>query len=141
MAKTGRFYHEIIVTTDASVTNAFNTANRHDINLFDCTPKVPGASSPAEFVGRLEGIICRVKTIAGGATKLTVKVAHTSAGTQIVIPDTEATIATEVGSTTEGGIAIKFDFPYGNVDDELHVFYKTDAGTCTVDAIEFLWSE
>ena len=123
MAKTGNFYHEIILTNDVTVTNAFNGSNRHDIQLFNSTPPVPGVSSPSAFLGRLEGVVVTIKSISGGATKLTVKVCRTNSGTQIVIPDTTADIATDVGSSTEGGVAIKFDFTYGNVDDEIHLFY------------------
>ena len=141
MPKTGNFYHEIQDLTDVSATNAFAALNRHDINLYDTNigsvPQQPG--SP--FFGKLEGMVARVKSIAGGATKITIKITHNQSGQQVIIPDTEATIALEVGSTTEGGFAVKFDFPYVHDDDQLHIFYKTDAGTATIDAIELYWSE
>lgn len=143
MAKTGRYYHEVVSTTDVPVTDAFGALAKSDINLNDCQPTIPGLVSGEKFSGRLEGLIIRVKSIAGGATKLVIKVTHSVAGTQVVIPDTEAVIATEVGTTTEGGVAYKFDFPYLHTDDQLHIFYKTDvaASTLTVDALEFYWSE
>jgi hypothetical protein len=143
MPKTGNFYHEVLNTTDAAVTDAFAGANRHDINLHDLSVTSSWKKVGGPFVGKLEGCICRVKAIAGGTTKITVKVTHAADGTQVIIPDTEATIAFEVGSTTEGGIAIKFDFPYLFSDDQLHFFYKTDAagGTATIDALEVIWSE
>ncbi len=143
MPKTGRFYHEVLDTTDVSVTDAFNASNKHDINLHDLANTTITAKVGSTFVGKLEGMILRIKSIAGSPTKITVKVTHAANGTQIIIPDTEATIAFEVGSNTEGGIAIKFDFPYLFSDDQLHFFYKTDVGssTCTIDAIEVIWSE
>ena len=141
MAKTGKFYHEVQDLTDVSVTTSFAAPQRSDINLYNTSvgssPKKPG--SP--FAGRLEGMVIRVKSIAGGATKLTIKITHSSAGSQVIIPDTEATIALEVGTLTEGGVAYSFDFTYMHNDDQLHIFYKTDAGTCTVDALELYWSE
>lgn len=141
MAKTGKFYHEVQNLLDVPVTNAFVVAQRSDLELYDTSvgssPRAPG--SP--FAGRLEGMVIRVKSIAAGATKLTIKITHSSSGSQVIIPDTEATIALEVGTITEGGVAYSFDFTYMHNDDQLHIFYKTDAGTCTVDALELYWSE
>jgi len=141
MAKTGKFYHEVQSLTDVPVTNAFVVAQRSDINLYDTSigssPKAIGST----FAGRLEGMVIRLKSIAGGAAKLTVKITHSATGSQIVIPDTEADIALEVGTLTEGGVAYSFDFAHLHTDDDLHIFYKTDLGTCTVDALEFYWSE
>ena len=135
MAKTGRFYHEVVSTTDVSVTTAFA-----DINLLDCSPALPGAVAGAPFNGKLEGLVIRVKSIAVGATKLTIKITHAVSGAEVVIPDTEAVVALEVGSTTIGGVAYSFNFPYVHTDDQLHIFYKGD-GNMTVDALELYWSE
>jgi len=143
MGKVGKFYHEVVSTTDVSVTDAFSGANKTDINLNDCSPPIRGLASGAAFNGRLEGLIIRVKSIVNAPTKLVIKVTHNVGGSQVIIPDTEATIATEVGSTTEGGVAYKFDFPFVHTDDQLHIFYKTDVATSTltVDALELYWSE
>jgi len=143
MAKTGRYYHEVVNTTDVAVTDTFTAPGKTDINLNDCQPTIPGLVSGDKFAGRLEGLVVRVKSIAGGATKLVIKITHAANGTQVVVPDTEATIGLEVGTLTEGGVAYKFDFPYLHTDDALHIFYKTDvaASTLTVDALEFYWSE
>jgi len=141
MAKTGKFYHEVQNLTDVPVTTTFLAPQRSDIDLYNTSvgssPRAPG--SP--FAGRLEGMVIRVKAIAGGATKLTIKITHSATGTQVIIPDTEATIALEVGTLTEGGVAYSFDFAHLHTDDGLHIFYKTDFGTCTVDALELYWSE
>jgi len=132
MAKVGRFIHEAIDGNDVAIDNAFGLGKQHDIVATD-----------RSFVGYLEGIIVRVKTLAGNPapTKITVKITHNSNGTGVVIPDTEATIAYEVGSTTEGGIAIKFAFAHFHTDGNFSIFYKTDAGTATIDAMELYWSE
>jgi len=140
MAKVGRFYHEVVSTTDVSVTTAFAGGNKTDINLLDCNPALPGAVAGAPFNGKLEGLVIRVKSIAGGTTKLTIKITNAISGVDIVIPDTEALIALNVGSTGEGGVAYSFNFPYVHLDDQLHIFYKGD-GNMTVDALELYWSE
>jgi len=143
MPKTGNFYHEVQSTTDVPVTDAFNAANKTDLQLnnFSQTTGVQKPGGP--FVGKLEGLIIRVKNMVNAPTKLIIKITHALNGTQVIIPDTEATIATEVGTTTEGGVAYKFDFPYVHTDDEVHIFYKTDVATSTltVDALELYWSE
>ena len=142
MAKTGRFYHEVQdLSNITGVNQTFDAARRHDFNLYDLTVGSTYKKVGDAFVGRLEGCVVLVDTIAGGATKLTVKVTHNVDGSQVVIPDTEATIGLNVGSTTAGSIAIKFDFPYLHSDDELHFFYTCDAGTCRVTAAELYWSE
>ena len=143
MPKTGHFYHEVQSTTDVSVTDAFNAANKTDLNLNDFSLTSGNQKVGGVFIGRLEGLVIRVKSMVNAPTKLIIKVTHSVDGTQVIIPDTEATIALEVGSTTAGGVAYKFDFPYVHTDDEVHIFYKTDVATSTltVDALELYWSE
>jgi len=142
MPKTGRFLHEVQSTTDVPVTNAFVVAQRTDLNLNDFSLTTGTQKVGGPFIGYLESMVIRVKNIAGGATKLTIKLTHQATGTQVLIPDTEATISLEVGTLTEGGVAFEFGpFAYMHTDDQVHIFYKTDAGTCTVDALELYWSE
>tara|TARA_R110002012_G_scaffold316472_2_gene531494 strand:- start:40 stop:465 length:426 start_codon:yes stop_codon:yes gene_type:complete len=141
MPKTGNYYHEVIDTTDASVTNAFNASNRTDMNLYNVTNGTVVRKVGSSFSGKLQGCVIGIKSVASSATKVTVKIAVVSDGTSVVVPDTEATIAFEVGSTTVGAIAISYDFVFCNADDQIHLFYKTDTGTCTVDSVRFFWSE
>ena len=142
MPKTGKFYHECQnLTNVAGVNQTFDAARRHDFNLHDVSLGSTNKAVGSAFFGRLEGCVVVVDTIAGGATKLTVKVCHQADGSQVIIPDTEATIGLNVGSTTAGSIAIKFDFPYLHSDDQIHFFYTCDAGSCRVTASELYWSE
>ena len=141
MAKTGRFYHLVNSEADSSVTNAFSGANKTDIELFNCIPAVPGAVADTPFQGKLEGLAIRVKSVAAGATKLSIKITVNQVGSSVLIPDTEGTIGFEVGSTTAGAVAFYIGFPYVAPTDEISIFYKTDAGTCTVDGLDLYWSE
>lgn len=129
MAKVGRFIHEIVDGTDVNIDNAFGLGKQSDI--------VSGST----FSGYLEGVIVRLKSIAGGAAKVTVKICHNTNGTGVVIPDTEADIALEVGSVVAGAIAINIGFAHVHTDGTFSLFYKTDAGTATVDQLELYWSE
>ena len=129
MPKVGRFIHEVVNGTDVAINNAFGLGKQSDI------------STGNSFSGFLEGVIVRFKSIAGGATKVTVKICHNTNGTGVVIPDTEAEIAFEVGSAVAGAIAIKIDFAHVHTDGSFSLFYKTNAGTATVDQLELYWSE
>ena len=129
MPKVGRFIHEVVSGTDVAINNAFGLGKQSDI------------SSGSSFSGFLEGVIVRLKSVGGGAAKVTVKICHNTNGTGVVIPDTEAEIAFEVGSVVAGAIAIKIDFAHVHTDGTFSLFYKTDAGTATVDQLELYWSE
>ena len=129
MPKVGRFIHEVVNGTDVAINNAFGLGKQSDI------------SSGSSFSGFLEGVIVRLKSVGGGAAKVTVKICHNTNGTGVVIPDTEAEIAFEVGSVVAGAIAIKIDFAHVHTDGTFSLFYKTDAGTATVDQLELYWSE
>jgi hypothetical protein len=143
MPKTGTYFHEILNVDDVPVTTSFNAANKHDIFLNASNLGSPVGAQGKPFFGKLEGMVIRVKALAGAPapTKITIKITHNPGGQQVIIPDTEGTIGLEVGSTTIGGCAYRFDFPYVHNDDQLHIFYKADNGTCTVDAVELYWSE
>lgn len=129
MAKIGRFIHEAINDADVAVGTDFSVNNRHDI-----------ITGGGRFEGSLDGIVIRVKAI-NQASKVTIKVCHTSAGTGVVIPDTEAVIALEVGSNTIGGCAYQMNFSHVHTDDDFSIFYKCDAGSCTIDLVELYWRE
>ena len=129
MPKVGRFIHEVVNGTDVAINNAFGLGKQSDI------------SSGSSFSGFLEGVIVRLKSVGGGAAKVTVKICHNTNGTGVVIPDTEAEIAFEVGSAVAGAIAIKIDFAHVHTDGSFSLFYKTNAGTATVDQLELYWSE
>ena len=131
MAKVGRFIHEALDTSDVSVTTDFNVNNKHDVVTGD---------PDGRFVGSLDGIILRVKSI-NQASKITIKVCHTATGQQIVIPDTEAVIALEVGSTVNGGCAYQLNFSYAHTGNDFYIFYKCDAGSCVIDAVDLFWRE
>jgi hypothetical protein len=131
MPKTGHYIHEMVDGGDTAIDATFGVGKQTDLN----TP-ING-----DFSGYLEGLLVRVKSIAGGATKITIKITHNTNGTGVVIPDTEAVIALEVGSLTAGAVAYRFAFAHRHEDATFSVFYKTDAGTAVVDVVELYWSE
>lgn len=133
MAKTGRYIHEVVSDVDVNIDNAFGLGKQTDL-------VASGSSFTTGFEGFLESMVVRVKNIAG-ATKLTIKICHNTNGTAIVIPDTESIIALEVGSVVAGGTAFRINFAQVHPDNTFSVFYKLDAGTATIDAVELYWVE
>ena len=136
MPKTGNFYWSVRDGGDvAGVNQTFNGARSHTISLNSI---LRPSRAGQQFIGKIETITIKVKAIAGGATKLTIK--GVLFGTAI-LPDTEADIALDVGSTTEGSVAYYAGAVTVAPNDTLEIFYTCDAGTLTVDQILVSWSE
>ena len=103
--KTGRYIHSIGSNADiAAVGTTFDAAKDYEINLNDGI--AVGNPTGGRFQGRIEAIAIKVKSIAGGATKITMKGSMTGSGSTVIaiLPDTQADIALDVGSTTEGTV-------------------------------------
>ena len=144
------YHHSTVTTPVASVGSAFNTAKVHLHTLIPGTTSLgPAPTDPPRtrtrlFASRVEGLHIHVSSIAGGATKLTVRICADAAGNYSLVPDTEATLALGVTTATEGCVAFQVGiplFPILNGDSRLWVFIRTDAGTVTVDASCITWSE
>ena len=143
MAKQGRYIHAIGDNTDkAAVGTAFDAGKAYTINLNDAL-NAAGSPSGGRFSGRIEAVAIKVKSIAGGATKITMKGSITVplGPVMAILPDTEADIALDVGSTTEGTVAYLAGLDWANPDDALTIVCKTDAGTVTLDSVVVTWSE
>jgi hypothetical protein len=145
-AKIVSFFHHSVVPpegaspSDISVTTSFGAALKHEHDLrAGATPGVAGQ----RFRERLEGIRVRLSAV-GSATKITVKVTLDPLGNDIVVPDTEATIATGVSTAAKGAVAFSVKLPiYQSASGEvgkLYVFLKADAA-CTVDQTTVTWTE
>jgi hypothetical protein len=96
MAKVGSFLHDSFVDDDvAAIDTAFNVARVHVHNLYAGT-----YISGNRFKDRIESIIVRLKTIAGGAAKVTIRLCMDAAGDYTIVPDTEADLAFGVTTAT-----------------------------------------
>ena len=136
MPKVGSFTHTITHAVNLSATNSYATARRHNLDLMSDT--IPTGSVP--FSGFIDSITVHMNTIAG-ATTLTVRATSDLAGDNTIFGDTTATISTGVTTATDGSVTIKIGAIYGSSSDNLYLFWKTDAGTATVDTIIVNWSE
>ena len=142
MPKTGSFLHDSFVVTDvAAVGNAFDVTKFHEHDLYADT-----SGKGRIFADRVESVIVRVKTLAGSPapTKIIIRCCFDATGDYTWLPDTEALISTGLTTTTSGCTAFEYKLPIKNVinnDSTVYLFFKTDNGTCTVDASCITWSE
>ena len=137
------FFHTSQVTTSrAGIDDGFEAATVHNHDLL--ADAVPFMASRA-FNCRIEGIVIQVSSIAGSATKLTMRLCLDAAGDNIVIPDTQATIATGMATGTAGSVAYSVGIPVAQTmagaKGNFYLFIKTDTGTVTMDSSTITWSE
>tara|TARA_Y100000114_G_C11756580_1_gene327174 strand:+ start:2500 stop:2907 length:408 start_codon:yes stop_codon:yes gene_type:complete len=99
---------------------------------------MPG-SFPLAF--HLEGLFIRMSSLNSSPTKLTVKITTDANGDEAIITSTESTIETGVTTATDGAVVYKIDVDYIFESSNIYVFYKTDAGTVSVDAVELTYHE
>lgn len=136
MPKVGSFTHTITHAVNLAASNTYATARRHNLDLMSDT--IPTGAVP--FSGFIDSITVHMNTIAGAAS-LTIRCTSDAGGDQTIFGDTTATISTGVTTATDGSITVKVGAIYGSSSDSLFLFWKTDAGTATVDTIIVNWSE
>ena len=135
MPKTGNFIHQVISDTDvAAVGTSYNAAKYSSIRLRSTPTASPVGAT-------LSGVYVKVKTIAGGAAKLSIQISSDVLGDKIVIPSSEADLSTGVTTATTGAAVFDLAIDYFAASDQLYIWYKTDAGTVTVDSVEVSWRE
>jgi hypothetical protein len=135
------FLHVSQVTGTTALTNAYGTARAH--NLGDNLP--PFAVKPY-WLGIVDTVTIHVHAIAGGCTKLTVRVTADAAGNETILPDTQATIDIGIGTATTGSVAFSAGVGLSNLnptqtDAIVYVWVKTDAGTANLKESTIVWRE
>lgn len=134
------FLHVSQTTGTTGLTTAFGTARAHDLAAFR-----PSFAQNTFWVGILDTLNIHVHAIAG-ATKLTVRVTSDAAGNESIVPDTEATISTGIGTATTGSVAFSAGVGMANfnptqTDALVYVWVKTDAGTANLKESTLTWRE
>lgn len=140
---TTTIYHDVVQTGTETLGTAFNTT---DVMVFDMNSVLSYQPSKANFHGFVEGIHIRVTSIAGGATKLTMRVCLDSDGDMTVIPDTEATLVTGVTTATSGCVGYSVRLPIFQIlnapgNGNLYLFAKVDTGSAVFSQACITWSE
>lgn len=135
MAKTGNFIHQVSSTTDvAAVGTSYNAAKYSSLRLRTVPTSAP-------ISGILSGVFVKVKTIAGGAAKLSIQISTDQLGDNIIIPSSEADLSVGVTTATLGAAVYDLAIDYASTSDQIYIWYKTDAGSLTVDSVEVSWRE
>ena len=93
------------------------------------------------FLGTISGVVIQVKSIAGGASALTMRVTSDAAGDSCVITDTPSTIGTGVTTVAQGTAIYAANVNFSTAGGTVYVFCRTDAGTVTVDSVTITWEE
>jgi hypothetical protein len=141
MAKTGSFFHASTITDDVtSVANAYDATKYHAHPLYVTKEEI---NTGNRFIGRIETIIVRVKSKSGTTTNLSVKGCCDVDGDYIWFPNTSAQIDTGITTGTTGSAVFEFKLPVKHFFDSntMYLFFKTNDGTCTIDASCIVWSE
>ena len=111
-------------TTIAAIGTSFDASKRSTLSV--------NINYQGKFSGNFQGLYVQISSISS-ATKLTMRICLDAAGDNILIPDTEADIAIGITTAAVGMVAIGVDLDVFTTSETYYVFYKTDAGTVTIN--------
>ena len=83
----------------------------------------------------LSAIYIHIHAAAGGCSKLTLRISPDVTGDEILVPDTQASIAFGYTNTARGGVVYKVDVDAFLESSTIYWTLKTDAGTATAKDI------
>lgn len=141
MAATGKYIHNASHTglTIALTNNYVAGAQRHAVGFWESADSIKTTASPVR--ARISAIYIQVDTIAVGCTQITMRCTQDAAGDVIIVPDTTATLSTGITTSTKGGVVYKVDVDYKHTDSINWIHMKTNAASCNVKSISFVWEE
>jgi hypothetical protein len=144
MSRISNFFHVSQTTGTTGLTNAFGTARINNLALGTPTPAT--LANAQRWTGILDTVNVHVHAIAGGCTKLTVRVTSDADGNESLVPDTQATIAVGIGNANTGSVAFSAGVGMTNLnptqtDCLVYIWVKTDAGTANLKECTLTWRE
>jgi len=98
------------------------------------------ALSVTAYPFHISAVYIHVHAIAGGCTKLTLRISPDSTGDEMFVPDTQATLSTGYTTAARGGVVYKVDVDGFLDSDTLYWTVKTDAGTATLKDLKITFS-
>ena len=116
-----------------SVGTSYDTAKKATLTL-----KQP-AQFPLTF--HLEGVFVQMSSLNSSPTKLTMKLTTDSGGDLAIVTATQSDIDTGVTTATDGSAIYKIDLDYIFESETVYLFFKTDAGTVSIDSVELTYHE
>jgi len=129
MSASGLFIHRgsVVGTPVTTFGAAYGPSLRADVDLYSAQPTLPAQAQ--RFKGTM-GTLVLEGTIAGGATKLTVKGYQDVTGVQAMWLDPiEVNIEPGVAPGTTGCVLLTMDYIVALRSRTVSIFAKTDAGT------------
>lgn len=89
----------------------------------------------------LEGLFVQMSSLASSPTKLTARITTDADGDKAIVTGTESEIEVGVTTSTDGSAVYRIDVDYIFESAPVYVFFKTDAGTVSVDSVEMTYHE
>jgi hypothetical protein len=125
-----------------TITQALTTAFHAPVAI-DLAPELsPDGKSltVTAYPFHISAVYIHVHAIAGGCTKLTLRISPDSTGDEMFVPDTQATLSTGYTTAARGGVVYKVDVDGFLDTDTLYWTVKTDAGTATLKDLKITFS-
>lgn len=142
-ARLRHFLHHNDVTGAQVLGTTFdvNDVHVHDLN----DGQVPFLAE-RNFFGIVDSIQVVLTSLAGGASKVTIRLCEDADGDVVIIPDTEADLVTGITTNTTGCAVFKVQTIIrqdlgGPGNGNLYLFAKVDAGTATFAGSQIAWQE
>ena len=121
-----------------TITRALTTAFHAPVSL-DLAPELTPDGKPISVTAyphKISAVYIHVHNIAGGCTKLTLRISPDATGDEMLVPDTQATIANGYTNVTRGGVVYKVDVDAFLSSDFVYWTVKTDAGTADLKSLK-----
>lgn len=124
------------------IKRSFNNTAAASVGTSFSTSKVQSHELPASagiFRGLLKTIRIGLSSISGAA-QVTMKICEDEDGDVVIVPDTAATIALGITTTSNGAVVYNIDAPIWTLSGStLYIFIKVDAGTVTMADSQITW--
>lgn len=118
--------------TTGTITQALTTAFHAPVALV-----IPNKNDNSQTPNgiHLSAIYIHIHAAAGGCSKLTLRISPDATGDEILVPDTQASIAFGYTNVARGGVVYKVDVDAFLESSTIYWTIKTDAGTATAKDI------
>ena len=121
---------DVTSTSALSVSSSWAAGTRATLSV--------DSTYPAEFSGNLQALYVIVSAIFGAAS-LTMRLTTDTAADVILIPDSTATLSTGLTTAAKGAAVWKIALDATLPDNVVYAYFKSDAGTLTVDSVKLVY--
>jgi hypothetical protein len=125
-----------------TITQALTTAFHAPVAL-DLAPEVSPDNKSltvTQYPFHISAVYIHVHAIASSATQLILRISPDSAGNEMLVPDTTATLSTGYTTATQGGVVYKVDVDAFLSTDQVYWTVKTNTGSATLKSLKITFS-